>query len=228
MSDVWRAFIYVGLTTAGAAHKTSGPARKLTTRLRRVISSRSMSSDTFTIDVLDIEEDQAAFLCTTGTAGGLNDCAFTRSFALTIIEDGMPYMSGGKGTALQLELHKLFGSDAFPMWEASFHQKHLDKFIKSAKLVERIGIIKNEAAWRHGRFELENETDYPLHRFRLVVQVTDKKWLEGLKVGSSYGTTAFDAWWEDPTRQSEAELLAIERKASKWKPPAKEKTPKDG
>jgi len=186
-----------------------------------------MSSDTFHIHVTNIDGNKAEFLCSTSTAGGLNDYALTRSFALMIIEDGMPYASDGNGTPLQLEMRKCAESSTPPVWEASFHKEHVGKFIVSTKLVERRGIIKNEAAWKHGRFELENDEDHPLHKFVLHVQVTDPKWLQGLEKGSSYGTTAFDAWWDDPTRQSRAELNAIERKASKWKPPSKTQTKKD-
>ncbi len=188
-----------------------------------------MSSDTFHIHVNSIKGDQAEFLCRTSTAGGLNDYACTRSFALMIIEDGMPYVSEGKkGTPLQQEMRAAAGCDTPRVWEESFHKEHVAKFITEAKLVERIGIIGNEEAWKHGRFELEQEDDYPLHQFVLRVRVTDPKWLEGLRAGSSYGTTAFDAWWDDPTRQSNKELAKIESKASYWVPPgaAKKAAPK--
>jgi len=186
-----------------------------------------MSSDTFSIQVTNIDQDKVEFLCTTSTAGGYNDYAVTRSFALMIIEDGMPYVSDGKGTPLQSELRKITGQETPRIWDKDFNKAHVAKFITKATLVERIGIIKDEAAWRHGRFEEENEVDYPLHKFVLHVQVTDPKWLKGLKKGSRYGTTAFDAWWDDPTRQSDRELAAIERKASKWKPPAKKRAKKN-
>jgi len=186
-----------------------------------VITSPPMSSDTFHIHVTNIDGDKAEFLCSTGTAAGLNDYACTRSFALMIIEDGMPYFSGsgeGKGTPLQLELRKISGEETPRIWDADFHKKHVHKFITSAKVVERIGIITDLRAWEHGRFELEDYENYPLHKFVVHVQVTDPKWLQGLEKGSSYGTTAFDAWWEDPTRQKDREPAAIEGKASKWKP----------
>ncbi len=91
----------------------------------------------------------------------------------------------------------------------------------ACELVERIGIVGDASAWRD-RFELDDATaerDYPLHRFVLRVRVTDPKWLKGLKVGQGWGTTAFDAWWDDPTRPSKAQLAAVERKASRWSPP---------
>ncbi len=178
-----------------------------------------MSSDTYTIQVLEVKGTKAEFLCTTGTAGGLNDCSITRSFALMIIEDGMPYTSDGNGTPLQRELTRLAGRYPAPVWEADFHKAHVAKFIAKATLVKRIGIITDIPAWQHGRFELENEDDYPLHSFILHVEVTDPKWLEGIKQDYGYGTTAFDAWAMDPKRQSRKELAIIEREATKWVPP---------
>lgn len=178
-----------------------------------------MSSDTFHIEVTKIDGDKVQFHCHTGTAAGLNDCAFTRSFALMIILDGMPYASAGKGTPLQLELQRITGEETPPIWKESLHAEHVHKFISSAKLIKRIGIIADVEAWQHGRFELGNEAEYPLHQFIFHARVTDPKWLEGLNQGSSYGTTGFDAWWQDPKRQSDQELAAIERKASRWTPP---------
>lgn len=183
-----------------------------------------MSSDTFHIHIGLIDETVVEFHCSTSTAGGLNDYAITRSFALTVILDGMPYVGDGKkGTPLQEELRALSGRDVPPVWEAEFHKAHVDKFIVETKLLKRFGIIEDEAAWQVGRFELGNYDDYPLHRFVLCAQVTDPKWLEGLKEGSSFGTTAFDAWWDDPKRQSEASLEKIKRQASRWQPPGAKK-----
>lgn len=52
-----------------------------------------MSSDTFTITLLSIAGDTAELLCATSTAGGVNDYAVTRSFALMALEDGMAYQA---------------------------------------------------------------------------------------------------------------------------------------
>jgi hypothetical protein len=136
-----------------------------------------------------------------------------------IIEDGMPYSSGDKGTPLQKEMRRVSGQETPAVWDADFHKKYVKNFIVSCKLVKRIGIITDIPAWQHGRFELNDEDGYPLHQFIVQVQVTDPKWLEGLKEGSRYGTTAFDAWWEDPKRQSERQLAVIERAATRWTPP---------
>ena len=188
-----------------------------------------MSSDTYFIEVTNIEGDKVEFLCSTSTAGGINDYAATRSFALMLIEDGMPYVSDGKGTPLQAELRKITGQETPRIWDKDFNKEHVGSFITKATLVERMGVVNDDdlAAWQHGRFEEENEVDYPLHKFVLHAQVTDPKWLEGLKNGSRYGTTAFDAWWDDPTRQSLQELAEIEQRASTWKPPGKKTATKN-
>jgi len=184
-----------------------------------LLASFFMSSDTYTIHVTKIDGDKVEFHCFTGTAGGLNDYCVTRSFALMIIEDGMPYAEEAKGTPLQKEMRLVSGASTPPVWERDFHTAHVGKFIANCKLVKRMGIIKDVPAWQHGRFELENYDNYPLHQFIFHVQVTDPKWLKGLKQGSRYGTTAFDAWWDDRTRQSDKELRVIERAATVWTPP---------
>ena len=92
-----------------------------------------MSSDTYFIEVTNIEGDKVEFLCSTSTAGGLNDYAATRSFALMLIEDGMPYVSDGKGTPLQSELRKITGQETPRIWDTDFNKEHVDKFITKGK-----------------------------------------------------------------------------------------------
>jgi hypothetical protein len=180
-----------------------------------------MSSDTFTIEIRAIDGDTVELLCTTGTAGGYNDLAVTRSFVLMALEDGMPHT---RTTPLQQRLVELGGGDIPPLWEAEFHREHVGEFIASTELVERIGIITDQRAWADGRFSSEDEVgerDYPLHRFVVRARMADPRWLVGVKVGSRYGTTAFDAWWDDPTRPSRARLAAVERQATRWRPAKK-------
>ncbi|MBZ5707787.1 hypothetical protein [Nannocystis pusilla] len=182
-----------------------------------------MSSDTFYIEIRSIEGDTVEMLCTTSTAGGVNDYALTRSFALMALEDGMPY-AGDNPTPLQKAMREV-GGPTPPVWEQGFHREHVGKFIASTELVERIGIVVDERAWRDGRFnggdDREAEKDFPSHKFVLRARVTDPKYLEGLTVGSVHGTTAFDSWWDDPVRQSRAETDAITARASRWFPPSK-------
>lgn len=177
-----------------------------------------MSSDTFYITLLSIAGDTAELLCATSTAGGYNDYAITRSFALMALEDGMAY---GAKTPLQQGIAAGGGE----IWEAKFHQENVAKFIARTELVERIGIILDEPAWMDGRFDEEPgadvERDFPLHKFILRVTVTDPKYLEGLTVGERWGTTAFDAWWDDPLRPSKKELAAVDKAATYWTPAAR-------
>ncbi len=167
-----------------------------------------MSSDTFKVHVRAIEGDTIELRCTTGTAGGLNDFAVSRSFVLMAIEDGMPY---DKSKPLQQALAAAVGGQP-PLWEQSFHEQHVGKFIASTELIERSNIIDDERAWWDG-YESDSS---PRHEFVVRARMTDPRWLEGLKEGDSYGTTAFDAWWHDPQRPSDAEIAAVTAKASRW------------
>ncbi|UQA59559.1 hypothetical protein [Polyangium aurulentum] len=182
-----------------------------------------MSSDTYYILPRSIDDHTVELHCATSTAGGVNDYAVTRSFALMALQDGMPY-PGTKKTPLVRALHEIEG-DTPPVWEEAFHREHVEKFIASTELVERIGIIDDERAWYEGRCgdgsDEEKNRAFPLHQFVLRVRVTEPRWLEGLSFDSRYGTTAFDAWWNDPLRPTNAQMAAVDRKASRWKAPKK-------
>ncbi|MCY1067454.1 hypothetical protein OV090_22090 [Nannocystis sp. RBIL2] len=179
-----------------------------------------MSSDTFYIEARRVSDDTVELHCTTSTAGGANDYALTRSFAVMALSDGMPY-PGANPTPLQKAMQEV-GGPTPPVWQESFHREHVDKFIAATELVERIGVITDERAWRTGRFSIHDEdaaeAQYPAHRFVLRVRVTNPRYLEGLSFGSSFGTTGYDSWWDDPTRPSLAEMAAIEARASLWYP----------
>ncbi|MEZ4448527.1 MAG: hypothetical protein R3B09_03530 [Nannocystaceae bacterium] len=180
-----------------------------------------MSSDTFYVRVQKIQGATVEILCETSTAGGLNDYAVTRSFALMAIEDCMPSTWSGKKTTLQARLHEIGHGSMPPVWEADFHRKYVGEFIAKTELVSRTGIIHDTAAWQAGHFDENNRNanrDFPLHSFVLRVTMTDPKWLDGISVGSSGGTTAFDAWWDDPKRPSQKQLAEVERKAPRWRP----------
>ncbi|WAS93688.1 hypothetical protein [Nannocystis punicea] len=180
-----------------------------------------MSSDTFYIEIRPLQDDTVELVCTTSTAGGVNDYALTRSFVLMALADGMPY-AGDNPTPLQKAMQEV-GGPTPPVWQESFHREHVDKFIASTELVERIGIVTDERAWQEGRFRDEPDSykKFPSHQFVLRARVTDPRYLEGLTPGSSFGTTAFDAWWDDPARPSRAEMAAVEARASRWFPPSK-------
>ncbi len=149
-------------------------------------------------------------VCRTGTAGGLNDLAVTRSFALMAIEDNLPY---AKTSPLQQAMAMATGVEGNPpVWEEAYHRDHVAKFIASTELIERSNIIDDEPAWWAG-YESGSS---PRHEFVLRVQMTDPRFLEGVEVGARYGTTAFDAWWKDPLCPSDAQIAAVTAKASHW------------
>jgi hypothetical protein len=174
-----------------------------------------MSSDTFFITLLSIAGDTAELLCTTSTAGGVNDYAVTRSFALMALEDGMRH---GANTPLQQGIAAAGGQ----IWEEKFHRENVANFIAKTEILKRIGIIRDERAWQQGRFDEQPgtnvERDFPLHKFVLRVKVTDPKYLEGLTEGEGWGTTAFDAWWNDPLRPTKQAMAAVDKAATYWTP----------
>ncbi len=167
-----------------------------------------MSSDLFDVEIRSLEGDTVELFCTTGTAGGLNDYALTRSFVLCVLDDALRESRSRKKKPLH-EALRAIGGETPPLWEEKFHEEHVGKFVASTELVERIGIIKDEGAWNRGRQKLAEalradkrvkgdiraalDEKYPPHRFVLRAQVTDPRWLEGLQVGQKLGTTAFDA-----------------------------------
>lgn len=168
-----------------------------------------MSSDTFHIHVRSIVGDTLELRCRTSTAGGLNDFATTRSFALMAIDDGMPW---DKSKPLQQAMAAAVGGGQPPVWTAEFHRDHVATFIASTELLERSNIVDDEQAWWAG---YESETS-PRHEFVVRVRMTDPRWLEGLEVGASWGTTAFDAWWPDPEGPSTEQIAAVTARASHW------------
>lgn len=170
-------------------------------------STASMSSDTFYVQVRAIAGDTVELRCTTSSAGGANDLATTRSFALMAIEDGMPYT---RSTPLQQALLAI--ADDMPLAELAFQRAHVGEFIASTELLERNNIIEDLAAWSQALAD----DSAPLHEFVLRVRMTDPRWLEGLAVGARWGTVAFDVWRPDPHAPSDAEIAAVTAKASRW------------
>lgn len=173
-----------------------------------------MSSDTFDIEVLSLEGDTVELMCVTGTAGGVNDYAISRSFALMALADGMPHRGG---TPLQRGISAAGGR----VWEEAFHREHVGEFITRTEILRRIGIVTEERTWQNGRMEAEDIGDdpderYPLHRFVLRVQVTDPKYLQGISAGARWGTTAYDAWWADPLRPNAERMAVVDREATYW------------
>ncbi len=167
-----------------------------------------MSSDTFHVHVRAIEGDTIELRCLTGTAGGLNDFAMTRSFALIAMQSGMP-----RGAALERALAKLADASGHaPVWDESFHREHVAKFIVSIELLERSNIIDDIDAW-NARYA---SGEGPRHEFVVRVRMTDPRFIDGLEVGDDWGTTAFDAWYPDPQGVSRERVAEVTARASHW------------
>jgi hypothetical protein len=169
-----------------------------------------MSSDTFHIRVEAIEGNQITLRCFTSTAGGLNDFSTTRSFALMAIESGAPLSS-----PLFAALREAGSGSHPPLWEESFHREHVDRFVARTELLERRNVIADRAAWFA---EYETGKDVARHEFVLRVTLRDAGFASGLAVGDAWGTTAFDAWLDDPAGATRAEIEAVSECANYWAP----------
>ncbi len=183
-----------------------------------------MSSDVYDVEVRAVDGTSIEFLCITTGAGGLNDYASTRSFALSLLADISPRSGAKKSSPLHDAVSALGGE----IWDEAFHRANVDKFIVGTRLVAREGKIADEARWIRqrsdlgdalrsgprfkGDIEAELDKKVPRHRFVLRAEVTDPKWLQGIRVGQRFGTTSYDAWWTDPVRPSEGEVR--EKKAA--------------
>lgn len=175
-----------------------------------------MSSDTFEVEIRSIDGASVELSCTTTTAGGANDCAVTRSFALIALQSAANEIGG---TPLTAALAALARNGIPPLWNESFHRDHVGSFVERTELLSRRGFIENAQAWFEARGtraeELEGEgasgreleaaldREFPRHSFALRVHVTDPSWLSGLSAGQRFATTGFDAWWDDPVRPTE-------------------------
>src|SRR5262245_33512739 len=169
-----------------------------------------MSSDTFYVSVRAISGASVELVCKTSTAGGLNDFATTRSFALIAIADCLPW--GDEKPLQQAMIAAADGRSPAPTWEEAYHRDHVGKFIASTELLERNNIIDDEKAW----WAVYESDGAPRHEFVLRVTMTDPRLLEGLEVGSGGGTTAYDAWYPDPAGPTRDEVAAVTARASHW------------
>ncbi len=163
-----------------------------------------MSSDTYHLRILRIEGAEIDLECITTTAGGVNDYAFTRSFVLMALGE-----DGPEGTLRSALSGK-------PFYQEAWMRDHVGEYIVSTKSLGRFHYVSDEETWGKGRNALGQtlreqgmgemlvreklDEQFPRHRTHLRATVTDPKWLEGLEVGMMFGTTAYDAWWNDPVR----------------------------
>lgn len=66
--------------------------------------------------------------------------------------------------------------------------------------------------------EYETGKDVARHEFVLRATLRDPSFASGLAVGDAWGTTAFDAWLDDPAAPTPAEVEAVSDRASYWAP----------
>ncbi|MDQ3031394.1 MAG: hypothetical protein M3Y87_03185 [Myxococcota bacterium] len=171
-----------------------------------------MSSDTFDVEIRALDGTTVELALTTTTAGGANDYAITRSFALITLQSATRERADAP---LTIALAALAPDGVAPVWSEHFHREHVGAFVARTELLSRTGFIENaqrwfesrasralelEAAGLNGDLEAALDREFPRHNFLLRVDVTDPRWLSGLSPGQRFRTTGFDAWWDDPLR----------------------------
>jgi hypothetical protein len=155
-----------------------------------------MSSGTFVITVMDRPtEHWSIWRVRNTTAGGANDYVSTRSFALSAMAE---YISG-------LESEYLYDD---------WFKNNVDKHIEYVTFLAEVNIQPNgnwpqdtdqkmDVKYKSDR-EREDELAKEFHHVYLAVFVKDASYLD--QIPEVFGTTAFDWWWDDPTRNPTPEF----------------------
>lgn len=166
-----------------------------------------MSSDLFSIRVTRLEGDLIEFATCPTWSVGINACFQSRAFVFLILNDGTP-----SGSPLDLFVTSTAVDLSSPHW----YKKNLKNVIKKVWLIAR-DPFQDATAFLAARSELdpalassdvavasnaENELlrRFPRRSYQLRAQVKDSKWLEGISVGETWGTTAYDAWDADEAK----------------------------
>ena len=201
-----------------------------------------MSSDTSVITVRAVSGNTIDLLVRTTSAGGPNDVAYTRSFALVALAEARRraedynFPADKDPTPLELVAEAWAKKDADWYVSEKFMKANVGKYVKRAEVLARRNIISTTAHEELARKTQEidarelSATDAEAlyldvcHSIDLRVELTDAKWLAGLAPGLVFGTTAYDVWWKDPARQElpfrefapepEGSALLVELKAS--------------
>ena len=178
-----------------------------------------MSSDHYRVTVLSKKKNRIVLRVATGFAGGRNDYACTRSFALSVLADarrrfneteqkdlskGVRFRQAKVKTALEKEQAKWpsrwQSSEAFYTEKvgdyvdkttvgARYNQTRTDTF--SAREHDLLGTLENENL---SVTELEDALCAHFHSIELAVEMTYARWLAGIEEGWIFGTTAYDAF----------------------------------
>ncbi len=163
-------------------------------------------ADTYQVTIARLEGSVIELDCTTGTAGGRNDFATTRSFVILALAEGVRRLALA-GTGIDAALAAAGASlDPFCETDAAFYREHAGTMLASTELLEREHVVVDEDALRQHVYDLEDagknereiEAMIPRHRFTLRATAVSPALLEGLAVGQTFATTAFDVWVSDP------------------------------
>lgn len=166
-----------------------------------------MSSDLFSIRVTRLEGDLIEFEACPTWSVGINACFGSRAFVFLVLNDGTP--SGSP-------LDSFVTSTAADLSSPDWYKKNLKSVIKKVWLIAR-DPFQDETAFLAARSELDpalTSSDvavasnaekellrrFPRRSYQLRVQVKDSKWLEGIAVGETWGTTAYNAWAADEAK----------------------------
>lgn len=140
-----------------------------------------MSSDTYRVKVLRVAGREVTFEIKPTTAGGLADLAVTRSFIAMLFYD-----VGGPNLFDQLN-------------NSAWAAENLDKYVESVRVVSIIG-RRSEDSLRHTAEHYCIPIRHLQPRTTLVAEMATEELASHFSAGDSFGTTAFDVWWDDPKR----------------------------
>lgn len=181
-------------------------------------------AETFYIRIGRIADRRVVLHCLTGFSGAADDFATSRSFALMVLQDAKLHAEDATFVAprrhdhLYLQ-HATIGIraaeaaapladeiDEAEVWEESWHQANIARFVVSTKVLARRNVfpydelvaIRSEIVELGETWKLVEAGWQRLHNYDLEVEVTDAKYLAHLIEGHLFGTAAFDAWVEAP------------------------------
>jgi hypothetical protein len=165
-----------------------------------------MSSECFVVTVLAAADRTLDLRVRTTTAGGPNDYACTRSFALCLIHRPL------RGGTRPIDREAATWPEDWYVSEA-FMREHVGRYVERTEVLARRNVIDEddararqalrshaELAETMSALDREQHLCGRWHHLDLRVTVTEPRWLEGLGPGMVFGTTAFDVWWGDPRR----------------------------
>lgn len=142
-----------------------------------------MSSDAYRVKVLSVNGREVSFEIKPTTAGGLADMATTRSFVAMLLYDV-------GGPSLFTELND-------EAWAAA----NLDKYVVSVRVVSIIGRrTEDSIRWAAEHYCVPIRHLQP--RITLIAEMATEELASHFEGAGSFGTTAFDIWWNDPKRPS--------------------------